>query len=259
MKDKPLVSILVNCFNSEMYLKDCLNSLINQTYKNLEIVIWDNKSKDNTKKIVQSFKDRRIKYFLSKSHKNLVESRIDAWKKLNGSYVAILDSDDIAYENRIDIQIKEMQNNSNLAVIGGGVQYINDNGDLLKKKLYLSNSKKIYEEIYSKFVLNNSTLFFDKMKVDKIGGYSNKYVYINDYDLVYRLSTKYEIHNHQSVLSQNRLHKDSLTYLDNKIMQKELYNFLKKISSSSPNLLTKIKNINSRLKCHYRILRSKIL
>ena len=95
------------------------------------------------------------------------------------------------------------------------------------------------------------------MKVDKIGGYSNKYVYINDYDLVYRLSTKYEIHNHQSVLSQNRLHKDSLTYLDNKIMQKELYNFLKKISSSSPNLLTKIKNINSRLKCHYRILRSK--
>jgi glycosyltransferase involved in cell wall biosynthesis len=256
MKDNPLVSILVNCYNSETYLKNCLNSLINQTYKNLEIVIWDNKSTDNTKKIVQSFNDRRIKYFLSNSHKNLVESRIDAWRKLNGSYVAILDSDDIAYEKRIDIQIKEMLNNRNLAVVGGGVQYIDENGHFLKKKFYLSNSKKIYEEIYSKFVMNNSTLLFDKIKVDKVGGYSNQYVYINDYDLVYRLSTKYEIHNYQSVLSQNRIHKDSLSYLDNKVMQKELYDFLKKISSSSPNLFIKIKNIISRLKCQYRILRS---
>ena len=106
--------------------------------------------------------------------------------------------------------------------------------------------------------MNNSTLFFDKIKVDKVGGYSNQYVYINDYDLVYRLSTKYEIHNNQSVLSQNRIHKDSLSYLDNKIMQKELHDFLKKISSSSPNLSIEIKNIISRLKCHYRILRSKI-
>ncbi len=258
MKDKPLVSILVNCFNSETYLKDCLDSLINQTYKNLEIVIWDNRSYDNTKKIAQSFNDKRIKYFLSNSHKNLVESRIDAWKKLNGRYVAILDSDDIAYENRIDIQLTEMRKNTNLAVIGGGIQYIDENGHFLNKNFYLPNSKKIYEEIYSKFVMNNSTLFFDKTKVDKVGGYSNQYVYINDYDLVYRLSTKYEIHNHQSVLSQNRIHKDSLSYLDNKIMQKELYDFLKKISSSSPNLSIKIKNIISRLKCHYRILRSKI-
>jgi len=259
VKDNPLVSILVNCYNSETYLKDCLNSLINQTYKNLEIVIWDNKSTDNTKKIAQSFNDRRIKYFLSNSHKNLVDSRIDAWRKLNGSYVAILDSDDMAYENRIEAQLNEMQNNKNLAVVGGGVQYIDDKENLLKKKLYLSNSKKIYEEIYSKFVMNNSTLFFDKIKVDEVGGYSKNYVYINDYDLVFRLSIKYEIHNYQSVLSQNRIHKDSLSYLDNKIMQKELYNFLKKISSSSPNLLIKIKNLISRFKCQYRILRSKMI
>ena len=146
MKHKPLVSILVNCFNSESYLKNCLNSLINQTYKNLEIVIWDNRSTDNTKKIAQSFNDRRIKYFLSNSHKNLVKSRIDAWKKLNGSYVAILDSDDIAYENRIETQLNEMQNNRNLAVIGGGVQYIDDNDNLLKKN-YILQIQKNYMKI----------------------------------------------------------------------------------------------------------------
>ena len=150
MKDNPLVSILVNCYNSETYLKDCLNSLIKQTYKNLEIVIWDNKSTDNTKKIAQSFNDKRIKYFLSNSHKNLVESRIDAWKKLNGSYVAILDSDDIAYENRIDIQIKEMRNNRNLAVVGGGVQYIDENGHFLKKNFIFQIQKKYMK----KFIQN---------------------------------------------------------------------------------------------------------
>lgn len=259
MNKHPLVSILVNCYNSELYLKDCLNSLVNQTYDNLEIVIWDNKSTDNTKKITESFKDSRIKYYLSNSHKNLVESRIDAWKYLNGKYVAILDSDDIAYDNRIELQLEKIISNEKLAVLGGGVQYIDQQNNLLDQKIYISNSKKIYELIYSKFIMNNSTLFFDKIKVDELGGYSNRFIYINDYELVYRLSKRYEIDNHPKIVSQNRIHKNSLTNLKCEPMELELLKFLQEINPFAPSILSRIKNKISILKCKYRILRSKIV
>ena len=63
--NKPLVSVIVNCFNGEKYLKEALASVLNQSYENWEIIFWDNRSTDNSKNILNSFKDSRIKYFFN--------------------------------------------------------------------------------------------------------------------------------------------------------------------------------------------------
>ena len=63
--EKSLVSIIINCFNGEKYLKEAINSVYNQSYKNWEIIFWDNLSIDRSKNIVNSFSDKRIKYFYS--------------------------------------------------------------------------------------------------------------------------------------------------------------------------------------------------
>ena len=62
--ENPLVSIIVNCFNGEKYLKRALQSILNQTYKNWEVVFWDNCSSDDSKKIFLEFQDSRFKYFI---------------------------------------------------------------------------------------------------------------------------------------------------------------------------------------------------
>ena len=80
-KKLPIVSIIMNCHNGEKYLKDSIKSIISQTYKNLELVFWDNNSKDNSKKIVKNFNDKRIKYFKSKKFNSLYHSRNLAIKK----------------------------------------------------------------------------------------------------------------------------------------------------------------------------------
>ena len=59
MKTKPLISIIINCFNGEKYLKDCLISVLNQSYTNWEVIFWDNQSSDNSKRIFLEFKDKR--------------------------------------------------------------------------------------------------------------------------------------------------------------------------------------------------------
>ena len=79
--DEPLVSIIMNCHNGEKYLHDALDSIIQQTYKNWEVIFWDNLSKDESKNIVKDFDDRRIKYHSSKNFLKLYDARNHAIKK----------------------------------------------------------------------------------------------------------------------------------------------------------------------------------
>ena len=75
MQNKYSVSIIMNCHNGERYLKQSLKSVLNQTYKNWELIFWDNNSTDDSKKIFKSFKDKRLKYFKSSKFNTLYKSR----------------------------------------------------------------------------------------------------------------------------------------------------------------------------------------
>ena len=91
---KHLISVIVNCHNGEKYLEKCITSIINQKYKHFEIIFFDNFSSDNSKKILDNFKDKRIKYFYSGIKFPLYKARNEAIKKTSGSLIAFLDVDD---------------------------------------------------------------------------------------------------------------------------------------------------------------------
>lgn len=254
----PLISILINCYNSEKYLNDCLISIVNQTYKNTEIIIWDNCSKDSTAQICKKFKDNRIKYYLSTKHENLVNSRISAWKKIKGDYVAIMDSDDLSFKDRLKIQLDIIQKNSNIAAVGGGVEYINNIGKTLSYKKFPNSKKKLNKKINYKFPMNNATLFLDKKKVDELGGYSNKYEFINDFELVYRLSKKYDLVNSNEIVSKNRIHNENLSNRKFILMQTELLIFLSNIAIEINSPLIRFLNFYERFMCLVRLYKYKI-
>ena len=110
MKNPPLVSIIMNCFNGERYLESAINSVINQTYKHWELIFWDNKSSDNSAKILKKFKDKRIRYFYSKNKTVLYKARNLAIKKSKGKFLAFLDVDDMWEKNKLSLQIPEFKN-----------------------------------------------------------------------------------------------------------------------------------------------------
>ena len=99
-----LVSVIINCHNSEKYLEETLKSVVTQTYKKWELIFYDNKSTDNSFKIFKSFKEKRFRYFKSKRFKKLGEARKDALLKARGDYIAFLDADDIWKKNKLNIQ-----------------------------------------------------------------------------------------------------------------------------------------------------------
>ena len=115
---KDLVSIILNCFNGSEYLKDALISIQNQTYKNWELIFWDNCSKDSSKEILQSFKNKKFKYFLSKKHTSLYAARNLALTKAKGKFISFIDSDDMWESDKLKKQI-QLFKEKNVAVVYG--------------------------------------------------------------------------------------------------------------------------------------------
>ena len=101
MDREPLVSILMNCYNGEEYLKEAIDSVINQSYSNWEIIFWDNKSNDHSREIFLKFDDSRLKYFHAEKFTNLSEARNLAIEKANGKLITFLDVDDVWDNNKL--------------------------------------------------------------------------------------------------------------------------------------------------------------
>lgn len=106
---KPLVSVVMNCYNGEKYLHRSLDSVLKQTYDNWELIFWDNCSIDHSKEILDSYNEPRFRYFRSEKNVNLGQARAWAVEKCEGDYIAFLDVDDEWLPKKIEIQLSEMQ------------------------------------------------------------------------------------------------------------------------------------------------------
>ena len=115
MSNQPLVSIIIPTYQRPQLLLKTLKSLVNQTYKNIEILIINNYPKDNLNPIVNQLKDRRIKLYTEKK-KNTAHARNLGLKKAKGKYICFCDDDDLYLADKIKLQLKFMQNNPPLGL-----------------------------------------------------------------------------------------------------------------------------------------------
>ena len=148
-KNTPLVSVIMNCFNGERYVSQSIKSVINQSYKNWELIFWDNNSSDNSKNLCKKFKDKRIKYFYSKNYYKLYKSRNLALQKAKGKFITFLDTDDLWYKNKIKDQIKFLLKN-NFKICYSNYLMFNES----KRKKKLLGKKKNYLEVRTQELLD---------------------------------------------------------------------------------------------------------
>ena len=218
VKKLPLISILVNCYNSEKFISECIHSLLNQTYKNIEIIVWDNCSTDNTSVIINNFRDDRLKYYKSDVHTQLSDARILASKKIKGEYVAIVDSDDLAYKDKIYDQYIYFSKNQHLSLIGTWMDVINEDGKLLYKYEPKFTKYNLQSQIIWCNPLVHSSIMYKRSIALELGWYSKKLTNFQDYGLTLKIFTKYEIGILSKNLGARRLHsynniKNQKTYL----------------------------------------------
>lgn len=150
MTEKPLVSVIINCYNSEKYLRETIDSLIGQTYDSWEAIFWDNCSTDETSKIIDSYNDPRFRYFLAEKNTPLGEARNFAMEKIKGDFFCFLDSDDMWMPIFLETGIKVLQKESRC--VGFYSNYYNWYDGISKSE----NNKGWADSMHGlKFVLKN--------------------------------------------------------------------------------------------------------
>ncbi|RYD80014.1 MAG: glycosyltransferase family 2 protein [Sphingobacteriales bacterium] len=117
----PLVSVIMSAFNAEAFIEEAIYSILNQTYKNLELIIVNDGSTDRTADIIQKFKDSRIVFLQNNENKGNIFSRNLAIAEAKGEFIAILDSDDVALPNRLETQVNHFLQHDDMDLLGGGM------------------------------------------------------------------------------------------------------------------------------------------
>lgn len=127
----PLVSIIIPCYNAERFIGETIQSVINQTYTNWELIVINDGATDSSESIIQPFlNDFRIHYF-KKKNEGVSVARNTGIEKAKGEYIAFLDADDIWYPNNLKIKIEFLVNNPNFSWVYSDLGAINENGERL--------------------------------------------------------------------------------------------------------------------------------
>ena len=192
MKNKePLISIVVNCFNGEKYLKECLNSILSQSYKNYEVIFWDNNSTDKSKLIFLDIKDNRFKYFSDNEHVTLYGARNKALKVTNGKYIAFLDVDDMWYPDKLEKQVKVMEKKSEIGFCYSGFKFLSEESKRLNSAYDNRKLKSGYicSHLIKNYNVGILTLMVKKSIVNKNRiKFDERFTIMGDLDFVLRLS-----------------------------------------------------------------------
>ena len=225
-----LVSVIINCHNSEKYLEETLKSVVTQTYKKWELIFYDNKSTDNSFKIFKSFKEKRFKYFKSKRFKKLGEARKDALLKARGDYIAFLDADDIWKKNKLKIQLNYF-NDENIGFTISNSVFFNKNNE---KNFYPDKkkfNKNVFYDLIENYFISFDTVIIKTSKLNELNKkLDKKFNIIHDLDLIIRLSKICEMNYVPQTLSKWRMRKDSLSYNSFKNIIKEKKKFITSLS-----------------------------
>ena len=250
MNNKPIISIIMNCYNGEAFLNEAINSITKQTFENWELIFFDNNSKDNSEKIVKSFKDSRIKYFKSDRLLNLYDARNLAVKKTNGDYISFLDTDDMWTKDKLEKQINFIKKNSNYKILYSNYYVLKNN----EKKIMYKNelpSGFITQKLLDFYGIGINTAFLDKSIFDQFN-FKKDLNIIGDFDFFIKTSKKFEIGYISDPLTFYRIHENSFTKKNYKMYINELSNWIRE------NEKTLLKNNYSLKKQKFYVIKLKI-
>lgn len=190
------ISVILPVFNSEKYISESIKSVLNQSFKNFELIIIDDGSTDNTSKICTNFSkvDNRI-IFIKNPHQGLTKTLNDALKFSTGKFIARQDADDISLPDRFEKQLKWFSTSNKKVLCGTNCKIISDDSKIRSNNAIKYNNSEIKKKLVYSNCFVHSSIMFLKDQAKKFGFYDENLKYSQDYDLWWKLSTMGEVGN----------------------------------------------------------------
>lgn len=206
----PLVSIVMPAYNNEKYLPYAIESVINQTYSNWELLIIDDCSTDETKEIIKTYssKDNRVKPIFRETNSGKPSiAKNSAFELVSGEYIAFLDSDDMWLPEKLAKQLKVMQGDDYALCYTGGF-YINECGENIGHFLPKYNNGKVFKNMLYRYEINNQSVLIKKAVFVK---FNEKITIGEDYNLFMSIVLTHKVCNIKEKLINYRMHTHSIT------------------------------------------------
>ena len=170
-ENKPDVSVLMACFNAEKYVRETIESVLNQTFMNFEFIIINDGSTDKSLEIIKSFKDERI-VLIDQDNKGLTKSLNTGLAVCKGKYIARIDADDICLHKRFEIQHGFLEANPTYVLVSSAVLYIDEEGVVTGRSFPVLNHKSILNSLKSGNPIAHPTVMIKKETLIDVGGYN---------------------------------------------------------------------------------------
>lgn len=255
--EKPLVTILMNCFNGAEFIAEAIDSVIAQTYPNWELLFWDNQSTDDSAGIVKSYKDERIKYYYAPVHTDLGGGRAAAWEYIRGDYLVVLDTDDYFEPTKLEIQINMFSSEPTAGLCISNTSFFTTDSSWLLYKVPPPIDKGVSQLVEKYYISLESTMISMRVAREHGISFNSNYSHIADFDLMVNICSVSEIVYTNEVLSGWRVHSASDSWVTQYRFYEEFtrWGHANMLNPRFTQCKSSIKRLLSRsrlrLRCHY--------
>jgi glycosyltransferase involved in cell wall biosynthesis len=215
----PLVTVLMAVYNGEKYLREAIESMLNQSYTNFEFLIINDGSTDSTEEIILSYRDERIRHMKNEQNIKLIASLNKGLDLAEGKYIARMDADDVSLPERLAKQVDFMERNLEYGLLGTWVKTLGLNPD--KEIHFKSGHDEIRFELFFHNYLHHPTVMFRKEIIKKNNLKYEDYVHAEDYALWINFCKHTKIQILPEVLLHYRLHNENISEIHQDFQRKQ--------------------------------------
>ena len=188
----PLISVIIPVFNGEKTIKETIESVLNQTWSDLEIIVINDGSNDSTLGILNRLQDPRLKIF-SYSNAGLAASRNRGIFLAIGKYISFIDADDVWTLDKLEAQLNALKVNPQAAVAYSWTNWIDESGQFLRPGGHIIANGNVYEQLLKRdFIESGSNVLIRTEALTEVGSFDESVKAVEDWDMWLRLAACYE-------------------------------------------------------------------
>lgn len=217
-----MVSVLMTVRNGERFISESIDSVLGQTFDDFELIIIDDKSDDGTSDIISEFQksDSRVICIRNDDNRGAYKSLNIGINASNGTYISILDSDDLMLKDRLERQVDFLENNPEYGLVGCAIDVIDEHGTYQHTQYYPTDHEGAKKALPRRNAFNHPSVMYRRNLAERIGGYDEKYRNSMDYDLCIKLSSVSKSCNLRDVLTKYRVHSSNASKKNIKIQSR---------------------------------------
>ncbi len=229
-----LVSVIIPAYNAEQFIGEAIQSILDQTYQNIEIIIIDDNSSDSTLEVARAYadKDSRIALVHNDTNLGIGANRAKGVAMASGTFICWQDADDISLPTRIAKQVDLLVQHPDVGVVGGWIQFFDDSGEKSIRR-YAKTDQKLRAKIFRYSPIAQPASMYRASCFEEVGIYDTTYRLSEDLEMLFRVGEKYQFANVQEVVLKYRQSPTSLTAQNLREMEKATIAIRNSYKSSS--------------------------